>query len=81
MAPDNGRRPPRSFFARGGVITTIEREIRPFDAESDVRRAVREANRLAGVLQGTMSLESQGLDGRKLHQIKLQMVHRLLRAN
>jgi hypothetical protein len=60
---------------------TIEREIRALDKESDVRRAVREANRLAGVLQGTMSLESQGLDGRKLHQIKRQMVRRLLRAN
>jgi hypothetical protein len=69
------------IFYEGGVITTIEREIRTLDEESGVRRAVREANRLVGVLQGTMSLESQGLDGRKLRQIKKQMIHRLLRAN
>jgi hypothetical protein len=59
----------------------VKQYTRPAAGQNAVRKAVAEANRLAGVLQGTMSLEGQGLDGRKLHQIKRQMVHRLLQAN
>ena len=38
---------------------TIRQETRPLDGESVVRKAAREAKRLAGILQATMSLEAQ----------------------
>jgi hypothetical protein len=46
----------------------------------DVREAIIDANRLIGILQGTMSLEGQGLNGRKLREIKKQMIRRLLQV-
>ncbi len=40
--------------------------------------AIWEANRLLGMLQGTMSLEGQGLSKNDLRQIKKRMIRRLL---
>jgi hypothetical protein len=60
---------------------TIRHQTRSGDDLDEVRKAIAEANRLAGYLQGTMSLEGQGLDREKLRTIQEKMVLRLLRAN
>jgi hypothetical protein len=49
------------------------------ERQATYRKAIREAIRLAGILQGTMSLESQGLDRFEYRQVKRQMILRLLR--
>jgi hypothetical protein len=46
--------------------------------QSDRRKTALEVNRLANLLQGTMSLEGQGLDRRSLHVLKNQMFLRML---
>jgi hypothetical protein len=46
-----------------------------------LRKAVADANRVASMLQGTMSLESQGLDRTTLHEIKQVTVRELLASN
>lgn len=52
----------------------------PLTMQSDVRKAIREANRLAGILQSTMSLEGQGLEGREFREVKRHMIRRILRV-
>ena len=47
----------------------------------DVRKAIVEAKRVAGMLQGTTSLESQGLDGKALHELKRLTILELLASN
>ena len=45
-----------------------------------LRKAVAEANSLIGILQGTMSLEGQGLDKGEMRQVKKRMIRRLLQV-
>jgi hypothetical protein len=45
---------------------------------SEVRRAVRDARRVTNMLQGTMSLEGQGLDGKTLRELKRTTILELL---
>ena len=47
---------------------------------SDYRELAREVHRLAVVLQGTVSLEGQGMDGAKLRQVKRRMMVRILQG-
>lgn len=51
----------------------------PYLSMSEYRNVAREVNRLARIVQGTMSLEGQGLDLRDLHDIKKKMVIRLVK--
>lgn len=45
---------------------------------SELRKSITEANRLVIYLQGTMSLEGQGMDKRRFREIKRLMLRRLL---
>jgi hypothetical protein len=45
---------------------------------SELRKVAEEAANLLGILQGTMSLEGQGLDRIELRRLKRRMVRRLL---
>lgn len=47
---------------------------------SEYREVAREVQRLASILQGTMSLEGEGLDRRELHDIKMKMAIRLVQV-
>jgi hypothetical protein len=44
-----------------------------------LRRAIRKARRLTGMLQGTMGLEGQGLDKQTLRRMKRLTIQDLLR--
>lgn len=46
----------------------------------NLRKIIKEARYLTGIVQGTMGLEGQGLDGRALRQIKKRIIQRLLRS-
>jgi len=52
----------------------------PLTMQSDVRKAIREAKTLANILQGTMSLEGQGLEGRDFREVKRHIIKRILRV-
>lgn len=52
----------------------------PHDFTPSVRKAIQEAKGLVGLLQGTMSLEGQGLDRVAMRQVKKRMIRRLLRS-
>jgi hypothetical protein len=45
-----------------------------------LREIIEEANRIVKMLQGTVSLEGQGLDKQALRQIKKRVIRRILNA-
>lgn len=47
----------------------------------EYKEIVREVQCLASVLQGTMSLEGEGLSRNELHKIKLKMARRLIQVS
>jgi hypothetical protein len=50
----------------------------PKTDEIDFRRLAREVRRLANILQGTMSLEGQGLSQAEMRKIKRRVMRRVI---
>jgi hypothetical protein len=66
------------FLRAGRISMTRNNESHPLRVKNDRRKAAAEVNRLARIVQGTMSLEGQGLDLRSLHRLKNQMFLRMV---